>query len=127
MNRTQRLRRRAEDELRKAIDRAWPVLAKLGLRPGASRERLRFTADPAEAAGRADFVYLAGDKAKAPTSGQAGQVFKAIAASKDGLTLSEVYDEVLSNGFKSKSSNPESCVAWYVSRLKKTGAIEVSV
>ncbi|WP_036260327.1 3-hydroxyacyl-CoA dehydrogenase NAD-binding domain-containing protein, partial [Mesorhizobium sp. WSM3224] len=29
--------------LERLLDQAWPVLEKIGLRPGASRERLRFT------------------------------------------------------------------------------------
>jgi carnitine 3-dehydrogenase len=46
----------AERRLRAAVDAHWRVLERIGLDDGASRSRLRFTADAAEAAAQADFV-----------------------------------------------------------------------
>lgn len=46
----------AEDRLRADVAAHWPVLEGLGLAEGASRERLRFVADPADAVADADFV-----------------------------------------------------------------------
>jgi carnitine 3-dehydrogenase len=46
----------AEASLRKYVDEAWPQLTAIGLSPGASRDRLRFTAKMAEALAKADFV-----------------------------------------------------------------------
>jgi 3-hydroxyacyl-CoA dehydrogenase len=46
----------ADDKLRKYIDDAWPALTAIGLAPGASRGRLRFTTDLAEAVALADLV-----------------------------------------------------------------------
>src|SRR6267142_730522 len=46
----------AEANLRQYIDEAWPALEKIGLSPGASRERLSFTANMKEALSQADFV-----------------------------------------------------------------------
>jgi carnitine 3-dehydrogenase len=46
----------AEARLRRLVDTAWPALERLGLRVGASRERLRFSDSMADALGRADFV-----------------------------------------------------------------------
>ena len=46
----------AEKRLRAEVDAAWPVLEQLGLAESASRERLRFTADPVAAVADADFV-----------------------------------------------------------------------
>ena len=46
----------AEARLRKYIDDAWGALTALGLAQGASRERLRFTNDMAQALSQADFV-----------------------------------------------------------------------
>lgn len=46
----------AEANLRKYIDEAWELLTIIGLAPGASRDRLTFTADLKEAASKADFV-----------------------------------------------------------------------
>src|SRR5260370_31818610 len=46
----------AEANLRQYIDEAWPALEKIGLLPGASRERLSFTTNMKEALSHADFV-----------------------------------------------------------------------
>eukprot|EP01042_Synura_sphagnicola_P020088 gene20088-25480_t len=46
----------AEQKLRSAIALYWPTLEALGLKPGASQERLRFSVDLAEALRDADFV-----------------------------------------------------------------------
>lgn len=46
----------AEANLRKCIDDAWESLTVLGLAPGASRDRLTFSADMKDAVSNADFV-----------------------------------------------------------------------
>src|SRR6478672_11595372 len=46
----------AEANLRKYVDEAWGQLDAIGLSPGASRDRLSFTADMKEALAQADFV-----------------------------------------------------------------------
>ena len=46
----------AERKLRADVDRAWPSLQALGLAPGASRQRLRFTSSLENAVGDAQFV-----------------------------------------------------------------------
>lgn len=46
----------AEAALRRYVAEAWPQLTEIGLSPGASQERLSFTADLPEALARADFV-----------------------------------------------------------------------
>lgn len=46
----------AEDRLRASIDQHWPTLERLGLAPGASRERLSFDADLERAVSGVDFV-----------------------------------------------------------------------
>jgi carnitine 3-dehydrogenase len=46
----------AEQQLREAVAAAWPVLSQLGLEPGASTDRLAFTADVRDAVTDADFV-----------------------------------------------------------------------
>src|ERR1700756_5245345 len=46
----------AEIALRDYVDRAWETVTALGLAPGASRERLSFTADLPAAVADADFV-----------------------------------------------------------------------
>jgi carnitine 3-dehydrogenase len=46
----------AEANLRKYVEDAWPALTTIGLTPGASRDRLSFTADMKKALAEADFV-----------------------------------------------------------------------
>ena len=46
----------AEANLRAYVDAAWPVLTRIGLSPGASRDRLSFTTDMKQALAQADFV-----------------------------------------------------------------------
>jgi carnitine 3-dehydrogenase len=46
----------AEENLRKYVDEAWPLLTNIGLTAGASRERLNFTANMQNALANADFV-----------------------------------------------------------------------
>jgi carnitine 3-dehydrogenase len=44
------------DKMRQCVEAAWPALTKIGLGPGASISRLRFTADLKEAVADADLV-----------------------------------------------------------------------
>src|SRR6476659_3320477 len=46
----------AEASLRKFVDTAWPALKRLGLSPGASQSKLKFTAALAQAVAEADIV-----------------------------------------------------------------------
>jgi carnitine 3-dehydrogenase len=46
----------AEEALRKTVAAQWPVMAQIGLSPGASRDRLRFAASPEDAVADAGFV-----------------------------------------------------------------------
>ena len=46
----------AAERLNELLDNAWPALVALGLRDGASRDRLRFVDTLEEAVGAADFV-----------------------------------------------------------------------
>jgi 3-hydroxyacyl-CoA dehydrogenase len=46
----------AEEKLRSYVDASWDALTTLGLSPGASRDRLRFTTDMHEALADADYV-----------------------------------------------------------------------
>jgi carnitine 3-dehydrogenase len=97
----------AEAGLRKYIDDAWIVLNSIGLSPGASRDRLEFTADMKKALAKADFVqengpervdfkiklYADMDAVTPPDS--------LIASSSSTLTMSVV---------QSKCEHPERCV-----------------
>jgi len=46
----------AEANLRKYVDEAWTLLASMGLKPGASRDRLAFTTEMKQALSKADLV-----------------------------------------------------------------------
>jgi len=97
----------AEASLRKYVDDAWTVLNSIGLSPGASRDRLEFTADMKKALSKADFVqengpervdfkiklYADMDAVTPPDS--------LIASSSSSLTMSVV---------QSKCEHPERCV-----------------
>src|SRR5947207_5805295 len=96
----------AEAILRKYVADAWPALTTIGLSPGASQDRLRFTASMKEALSQADFVQENGperpefkmklfadmDDATPPDS--------LIASSSSGLTMSVM---------QSTCAHPERC------------------
>ena len=97
----------AEANLRKYVDDAWTVLTSIGLSPGASRDRLEFTADMRKALEKADFVqengpervdfkiklYADMDAVTPPDS--------LIASSSSSLTMSVI---------QSQCQHPERCV-----------------
>jgi 3-hydroxyacyl-CoA dehydrogenase/sugar lactone lactonase YvrE len=97
----------AEASLRQYVDEAWPALTSMGLSPGASRDRLSFTANMKEALSQADFVQENGperpefkiklfadmDDATPPDS--------IIASSSSSLTMSVI---------QSKAKRPERCL-----------------
>ncbi|MEC4722084.1 3-hydroxyacyl-CoA dehydrogenase NAD-binding domain-containing protein [Noviherbaspirillum sp. CPCC 100848] len=86
----------AEDRLRAAIGRHWPSLEKLGLVAGASRERLRFSADLETALQGADFVQENGpenEQLKIDLFRRMDAVLPAhviLASSSSGLLMSKV-------------------------------------
>jgi 3-hydroxyacyl-CoA dehydrogenase len=97
----------AETSLRKYVDDAWPLLTQVGLLPGASRDRLTFSADMTRALEKADWVqenaperpefkiklFAQLDEATPPDS--------VIASSSSGITM-----DVIQSGCK----RPERCV-----------------
>jgi 3-hydroxyacyl-CoA dehydrogenase len=97
----------AEANLRKYVDEAWPLLAQVGLSPGASRDRLTFSPDMSRALAEADWVqenaperpdfkiklFAQMDGATPPNS--------IIASSSSGITM-----DVIQSGCK----RPERCV-----------------
>ena len=97
----------AEANLRKYVDDAWVVLNSIGLSPGASRDRLEFTADMKKALTNADFVQENGPervdfKIKLYADMDAlTPLDSLIASSSSTLTMSVV---------QSKCQHPERCV-----------------
>jgi 3-hydroxyacyl-CoA dehydrogenase len=97
----------AEANLRKYVDNAWPALAKTGLPAGASRDRLKFTANMSQALANADLV-----QENAPERpdfkiklfadmDQAAPLDAIIASSSSGITM-----DVMQSACK----HPERCV-----------------
>jgi carnitine 3-dehydrogenase len=98
---------RAESNLRKYVDEAWPLLEEVGLSPGAARDRLTFSSDMGAALASADWVqenaperpdfkiklFAQMDEATPPNS--------VIASSSSGITM-----DVIQSGCK----RPERCV-----------------
>jgi 3-hydroxyacyl-CoA dehydrogenase len=98
----------AEAALRRFIDEAWPALTRLGLAPGASQSKLKFTAALADAVKGADLVQENGPERidfKKKLYGQLDELLPAdviIASSSSGLTMSEIQSGC--------PSHPERCV-----------------
>jgi 3-hydroxyacyl-CoA dehydrogenase len=97
----------AEAALRKFVDDAWGLLTRVGLAPGASRDRLRFTPVMREALRDADFVQESGPerpdfKVKLFADIDAATpVDSLIASSSSGITMDVM---------QSACVNPERCV-----------------
>jgi 3-hydroxyacyl-CoA dehydrogenase len=86
----------AEDALRDYVDRAWETLTTLGLAPGASRDRLSFTADMPAAVADADFVQeQAPERLELKVKlfagiDEAAPVDSIIASSSSGIPMSDI-------------------------------------
>ena len=91
----------AEKRLRQYIDEAWPIVEALGLADGASRDRLTFTADLAQAVRGAIFVQESGPEKLDVKHGLIAAIETAaeadvlIASSASGLTISEIQSEAI--------------------------------
>jgi len=98
----------AEASLRKFVETAWPALKRLGLSPGASQSKLKFTAALAQAVADADLVQENGPERidfKHKLYGQLDELLPPdviIASSSSGLKMSEIQSGA--------ASHPERCV-----------------
>ena len=98
----------AEAALRHFVSTAWPSLQRLGLAPGASQDRLSFTASLADAVKDADLVQENGPEKidfKKTLYRQLDELLPAnvlIASSSSGLTMSEIQSAC--------TNHPERCV-----------------
>jgi 3-hydroxyacyl-CoA dehydrogenase len=97
----------AADELKSYVDRVWPVLTQLGLAPGASPSRLRFTAELKSAVTGVDFVQESGPERlefKTKLFGELDAILPPtviLASSSSGLTMSAI---------QAGCTHPERCV-----------------
>jgi 3-hydroxyacyl-CoA dehydrogenase len=98
----------AETALRRFVESAWPALKRLGLAPGASQSKLKFTAALAEAVKGADLVQENGPERidfKKKLYAQLDELLAPdviIASSSSGLTMSEIQSGA--------ASHPDRCV-----------------
>ena len=98
----------AEVALRHFVSTAWPALQRLGLAPGASQDRLSFTASLADAVKNTDLVQENGPEKidfKKTLYRQLDELLPAnvlIASSSSGLTMSEIQSAC--------TNHPERCV-----------------
>lgn len=97
----------AEQRVRDYVARAWPIVEKLGLAAGASRDRLRFSADLTDALAGADFIQENGperEDLKVALFAKLDALVPAdviIASSTSGLTMSVL---------QAQCRHPERCV-----------------
>src|SRR5262245_60143559 len=97
----------AKEELLRRVDRAWPLLEKLGLHPSASRERLRFIADLAETVREADFVQESGPE----RDDLKRELFKTIdAISPPDVIIASSSSGLMMSSIQAQCRNPERCV-----------------
>jgi 3-hydroxyacyl-CoA dehydrogenase len=98
----------AETQLKRFVESAWPALARLGLRPGASQSNLQFTTDMPAGVKTADFVQENGPERidlKKKLFAQLDSLLEPdviIASSSSGLTMSDIQSEC--------QSHPDRCV-----------------
>jgi carnitine 3-dehydrogenase len=97
----------AQADMEKRVDRVWPLLQQLGLRPGASRARLRFHSGLEEAVAGADFVQESGP--------ERDDLKRELFARLDGVLPPDVILASSSSGLKmssiqSRCRHPERCV-----------------
>jgi 3-hydroxyacyl-CoA dehydrogenase len=97
----------AELQLRRSVDRAWPVVSRLGLQPGASRLRLRFTPDLPVAVQGSDFVQENGPESK-EFKVKLFADLDALAA--PGVILASSSSGIMMSDIQSKCAHPERCV-----------------
>ena len=98
----------AEGALRRSVEEAWELLTTIGVAPGASRDRLTFTADMNEAVSKADFVQESVPERlmlKARVFAQMDEVARPdtiLASSASGLTVDAIQSAC--------KQHPERCV-----------------
>jgi 3-hydroxyacyl-CoA dehydrogenase len=98
----------ADTALRQFVETAWPALTRLGLSPGASQSKLRFSADLASAIKGVDLVQENGPERidfKKKLYGELDELLPPeviIASSSSGLTMSEIQSGC--------PAHPERCV-----------------
>ena len=97
----------AEATLRKGLDNAWPTLERVGLAPGASRERLRFAASLEACVAEADFVQESAPEVESLKRRLHAQ---ASAAARPDVLIASSTSGLLPSDFFADARHPERCV-----------------
>ncbi len=96
-----------EKTLRANVANAWPALTKVGLKPGASQDRLKFVSTMEEAVKDADFVQ---ESAPENEELKVKMHRQATAAAKPGAIFGSSTSGLLPSDFYKEAKNPERCL-----------------
>ena len=97
----------AEKQLRANVANAWPALERVGLKPGASQERLRFVATIEEAVADADFVQ---ESAPEREDLKLSLHEKVSLATKPETIIASSTSGLLPTDFYANAKNPSRCI-----------------
>ena len=97
----------AEKQLRANVANAWPALERVGLKPGASQERLRFVATIEEAVANADFVQ---ESAPEREDLKLSLHEKVSLATKPETIIASSTSGLLPTDFYANAKNPSRCI-----------------
>ena len=97
----------AEKQLRANVANAWPTLERVGLKPGASQERLRFVATIEEAVANADFVQ---ESAPEREDLKLSLHEKVSLATKPETIIASSTSGLLPTDFYANAKNPSRCI-----------------
>ena len=97
----------AEKQLRANVANAWPTLERVGLKPGASQERLRFVATIEEAVADADFVQ---ESAPEREDLKLSLHEKVSLATKPETIIASSTSGLLPTDFYANAKNPSRCI-----------------
>ena len=97
----------AEKQLRANVANAWPALERVGLKPGASQERLRFVATIEEAVANADFVQ---ESAPEREDLKLSLHEKVSLATKPETIIASSTSGLLPTDFYASAKNPSRCI-----------------
>ncbi|MGJ0528415.1 L-carnitine dehydrogenase [Burkholderia gladioli] len=97
----------AEQQLRANIANAWPALERVGLKPGASPERLRFVATIEACVADADFIQESAPEREALKLELHEQVSR---AAKPGAIIASSTSGLLPTDFYARATHPERCL-----------------
>jgi carnitine 3-dehydrogenase len=97
----------AEEQLRKNVANAWPALERVGLAPGASKERLRFVGTVEECVAEADFIQESAPEREDLKLSLHESVSK---AAKPHAIIASSTSGLLPTDFYARAKDPSRCI-----------------